>query len=119
MIRLDESALICDFAEVYHIYEYKELPPAKAAIYAVGLPNDSRIKMKLSGRKYSTDTLLLAAVCDRLSVLIWQKTKDGQKGQNKPQSILEGMLAGDKTSELMAFDSADAYEAARAKIMGK
>jgi len=30
---------------------------------------------------------LLALAVDRLGVLIWQKTKDGQKGRNRPKPI--------------------------------
>jgi len=46
MIKLDENALICDFAETYHIYDYRQLPPTRVAVFACGLRDDSRIKMK-------------------------------------------------------------------------
>ncbi len=116
MVAQDESALICDFAQTYHIYDYKALRPSQAAIYAAGLPDDSRIKMKLSGRKLGLDTMLLAAAVDRLSILIWAKTKDAERGQNKPKSILEALTAEDDDS--VEFDTIEAYEAARARVIG-
>ena len=44
MIALDEDALTCDLAETYGIYEFRLLPPAKIAVLACGLSEDSRIK---------------------------------------------------------------------------
>ena len=87
MVAVDEEALICDFAETYNILDWRELPCRTAAILASGLRNDSRIKMKINGMRYSTDTLLLASACDRLSFLVWAKTKDGQKGRNTRNGI--------------------------------
>ena len=59
MISLDESALICDFAETYHILDYRALPLKLAAVLACGLRDDSRIKMKLAGMKLNPETMLL------------------------------------------------------------
>lgn len=91
MIATDEDALICDFAEYYHIYDYRALPAGYAATLACGLSSDSRIKRKLSGMDYSTTTLLMAAAIDRLSLLWWSKTKDGAKGKNRPKSLFESL----------------------------
>ena len=118
MISADENALMCDFAETYHIYNYKQLPPSLAAVFAVGLPDDSRIKRKFSGEKYSANTLLLACIADRLSVLIWQNTEDGQKNRNHPESILEEMTTEKKPEPYVSFGSAEEFEAARAKLAG-
>ena len=65
MVRADEDALICDFAETYHIYDYKRLPLSTAAALAVGLRDTSRIKMKLSGAVVANDIQLMAAAVDR------------------------------------------------------
>ena len=45
MLNTDEEALVCDFAETYRIYNYKEIPCKMAAIYAKGLKENARIKM--------------------------------------------------------------------------
>lgn len=47
MINTDEDALICDFAETYHIYDYRSLPLHMAGIFACGLRPDSRIGMAI------------------------------------------------------------------------
>ena len=117
MIAKGENELICDFAETYHIYDYKAMPPKQAAILAAGLSNESRIKRKLNGSKYTTNTLLLAHIADTLNMLLWFRTKDGQSGINKPKSLLE-MLTTEQKQELATFDTIEAYEAARARIIG-
>lgn len=115
MIARNENALICDFAETYHIYDYKSMPPKQAAILAVGLPQDSRIKREISGQKQTTDILLLAAIADALNTLVWFQTKDGQRGINRPDSILRRLT--EEQEEYEAFDSIEAYEAARRQHM--
>ena len=117
MIREDEHALICDMAETYHIYDYKALRPSMAAILAVGLPADSRIKRKLAGQRYDTKTLLLACIADSLNILVWFNSKDGQNNTNRPKSILSELTGEKEQEELEAYDSIEAYEAARKKIM--
>ena len=107
MIRKDENALICDFAETYHIYDLKRLPVTVAAALAVGLRDDSRIKMALSGAKAPTDILLLAAAVDRLSLLVWAQTKDAEKGRNRPKSILEAI--NPKESENLSYESGEDF----------
>lgn len=116
MVAEDENALICDFAETYHIFDYKQMPLKQAAILAHGLPNDSRIKLRLSGRKYGLDTLLIATVADALNTLVWFQTEDGQKHRNRPQSIAR-LLTEEPADELEEFDSIEAYEAARKQRM--
>ena len=37
MLNTDSDALECDLAETYHIYNYKELPLKKVALFSVGL----------------------------------------------------------------------------------
>ena len=115
MIKEDENALICDFAETYHIYDYKALKPMQAAIYAVGLPSGSRIKRKLAGQKVTDEVMLLSCIADSLRLLVWFKTQDGQKNINRPASILQE-LVGEK-DEYAEYSSIEAYEAARARMM--
>lgn len=119
MICLDESALICDFAETYHILDYRALPLKLAAVLACGLRDDSRIKMKLAGMKVNPETMLQAAAVDRLSMLVWAKTKDAQKRKNAPKSILAEMLKdrSDPEDEVQGFNSVEEFEEARRKII--
>ena len=116
MIQKDERALICDFAETYHVFDYKSLGANRAATLASGLSPDSRIKRAISGQKHTTQTLLLAAIADGIHLMLWQKTKDGARNVNRPASILEELCSDDKEDVAM-FDSIEAYEAARAQRM--
>ncbi|WP_040466783.1 DUF5361 domain-containing protein [Eremococcus coleocola] len=113
MIKLDESALICDLAETYQIYDYKQLPPTKVAVFCYGLRNDSRIKMKLAGLKINITTMLLAQAVDALNTLLWTKTKDGQKNRNRPKSIFSLLTQEVKEDKkVQGFNSSEEFEKA-------
>lgn len=117
MIKLDEDALICDLAETYHIYDYRQLPATKVAVFSLGLRDNSRIKKKISNQPIDFDRLLLAGISDKLSYLLWSKTKDGVKGRNKPKSILEMLTEPKKQSNQLAFNSGEEFEQMRARIL--
>lgn len=113
MIAADEDALICDFAETYHVFDWRGLPVSTAAVLAWGLGEDSRIKMAIMGARVSLNTQLLARLTDDLNLLVWAKSRDGQRGVNRPKSILEFLTgAGDARSEVQAFRSAEEFERA-------
>ena len=120
MIRLDEEALICDLAETYQIYDYKQLPPTRVAVFVRGLRDDSRIKLKLSGQVVPIDTLLLAGISDKLSTLVWFQTEDGQKGRNRP-TMLTSLLTSHKTEtskDVISFNSGEDFAKARNRLIG-
>lgn len=117
MIAADEDALMCDMAETYHITDYRALPAKTAAALACGLSPDSRIKMKINGAKARTDTVLLAALIDRVSALVWMQSKDGAKGVNRPTSILSELYRELKNNDLTAFESGEAFDAYRAEFI--
>lgn len=122
MIRLDESALICDFAETYHILDWRTLPLQLAAVLAVGLRENSRIKMKIAEMQITPELALMAAMVDRLSMLVWAKTEDAQKGRNRPESILAKLTDKSTNSEktenagVKVFTTAEEFEEARKRI---
>lgn len=93
---LDEEAVICDFAEYYHIYDYKKLPLETVAILVYGLRDYSRIKMKISDSKLSIERHLLAIIADNLRFISWSKTEDALKNQNRPKSILKSLMNNNK-----------------------
>lgn len=96
---IDEDAVICDLAETYGIYDYKSLPVVTVATLALGLKGNSRIMLKVTGQRVDIDTLLRAGIFDRLSFLAWSKTKNAQRGQNRPDSVLNELLNGNKKTE--------------------
>lgn len=116
MLNVGEDILKCDMAETYHIYVTDWYDPPFPISYladlAVGLKDDSRIKMKMSERRLSLDQVLQTFIVDKLSALIWQNTKDGHKGRNFPKSLyqtLEG-LDEKKKDELEKFETIEDFE---------
>lgn len=116
MVGLDEDALTCDFAEVYHVLDWRALPVKTAATLAMGLGPDSRIIRKLSGVPITMQTLLLATIADALHVLVWQKTKDGAKGHNRPILIAEKLL--EVQDDDPGFDTVEDFRKWRDSMLG-
>lgn len=120
MIKIDEDALICDLAETYQIYDYRQLPLTLVAVFSCGLRDNSRIKMKMSGQSVPLETLLLAGISDKLSTLVWFKTNDGQKGKNRPV-MLTDLLTGkqqESSKDVAVFNSGKDYEMTRNQLIG-
>lgn len=118
MIKLDEDALICDLAETYQIYDYRQLPLLKVAVFSYGLSENSRIKMRMSNQIIPMETLLLAGLSDKISVLLWTKTKDGQKGRNRPPMILDAFNQNKtKQRETVVFNSGEDFEERRKELL--
>lgn len=106
MILLDEDALICDFAETYHVFDYRALPASLAATLAVGLRDNSRIKMRISDRKASIDTIILAGIMDRLSVMT----------NGKDATLIAKTFISEKTLPPYGFETAEDFDAAWAAL---
>ena len=75
----------------------------------------------MSGYELPIDTLLLAACSDSLNWLVWSKTKDGEKGINKPDSIFDALTKKkdkkENKNEIIAFNSADEFERMKQEIL--
>jgi phage protein len=123
MINLDEDALVCDLAETYQIYDYKQLPLNQVAVFAYGLRDDSRIKQMMSNQIVPLETTLLASIVDRLSLSLWLQTKDGQKGVNRPASIAEMLTQNNKEErderDYLVFESGEDFENYRKALLAK
>lgn len=111
MMTVSRESLICDFAETYHIYTFEGLPLQTVATLACGLGNNSRIAQKMAGTRYRFEEMLMAAITDRLTILIWAQTEDAKKGK-KPKLLLD-----DESAEVQGFDTADAFERMRNKLL--
>lgn len=114
MYDLDKEALICDLAETYKIYEFDKFPLNKIAIFAKGLREDSRIRMKMSQSKFNVKESLLAGILDRLTLILYSKTKDAEKGKNYPKLLLD---EAEKKEDLQGFMSSEDFEKMRRKII--
>ncbi len=119
MLRVDEDAVICDFAETYHVYDLYALEPGYAATLAAGLRDSSRIKMRLSGLRVTPEAYLLACVVDRLSMILWSRSKDGQRNRNRPKMLTDQLSGEKKTSGVKAFSDGSAFDRAKAQILAQ
>lgn len=115
MLSIGEDILKCDMAETYHLYIVDWYDPPFPISYladlAQGLSEDSRIKRKIINKKLTLAESLQAIMIDKLSILIWQKTKDGAKGRNIPESVyrkLEGLEKKPK-DELQSFKTEEEF----------
>lgn len=119
MLRRHREALECDLAETYHVLDLNSLPARKLATLAMGLRENSRVMMAIGERRATTAEMLNAAMVDRLSLLVWSKTKDAQKGRNRPKSVLENLIGKKDEEKLEIYSSKDAeeFEARRRAIM--
>ena len=116
MLYVGEDELTCDMAEVYHIYitdwYNPPFPLSYLARLVSGLSNDSRIKRKIANVKLTLEESLQAIMVDKLSILIWQKTKDGAKGRHIPESIYRKLMGLDDKpkDDLEKFTTEDDFE---------
>lgn len=83
----------------------------------VGLREDSRLVLKVTGRSHSMSQLMQAYTVDRLSILCWQNTKDGAKNKNKPKMLSDIMLKTKEETDIQSFDSAEEFERHRKEIL--
>lgn len=114
MYELDKEALLCDLAETYQIYDFESIPLTKIAIFAKGLREDSRIRMKMSQSKFNVKESLLAGILDRLTLILYSKTKDAEKGRNYPKLLLDEK---EKKEDLQGFMSSEDFEIMRKRII--
>lgn len=118
-VAADEDSLICDFAQYYHVLDWRGLPCRLAAALAFGLPDDSRTKMRMAGIKGSPARIMMAAQLDAINLLVWMQSKDGAKNRNRPTQVAPTFLVSSERKEpaVRGFDSAAAFEAERAKLL--
>lgn len=110
MIGQEKNLIICDLAETYQIYDYHRVPVKMLGALVSGLGPDTRIGMKLSGRKAPMDVVLLA------------KIYDGLFGESEKDSLVRVFLIEEDAGKTESdgkerFESAEDFEAARNRIM--
>lgn len=108
MLALDRNALVCDMAETYGLFDIYGVPVTLLSTLAAGLGENSRIKLKQNGLKAPWDTVLLALLVDMLS-----GEKDGKDRLSSAFFISE-----ETPQEFAVFDSPEAFDRERARILG-
>lgn len=104
--------MICDLAETYHLFNYRECSPLLVGTLVFGLREGSRVKRKLSGQKLSIEEFLLARIADELRFQSWAgHTKDGKHNRNRPKSLLDQLMGtGKKKEEYATFETMEEFE---------
>ena len=118
MVAADENALICDFAETYHIYDWRQLPARFVATLAAGLGPDSRIIRKLSGVPARLDHLLLAIIADACTLSVWQRSKAAAEGTPPPPSLYQTLFGRRDAGRQGGFADGAEFDAWREKMIG-
>lgn len=120
MIATDKDAVICDFLQYYKIIQIKDFTREQQAIFACGLPPESRIMRKMSGNKLTTTETLLAALLDSVNMFryLFICSKSKHKPQ-APESILEKLNGKEKEPICRGFNTAEDYERYRASFAQK
>lgn len=120
-MELDEDAVICDFAETYHIYDLYQYPCQYIATLAAGLRDNSRIRMKQKGLRITPELFALSLAADRINTMWWWKTEDGHNGVNPPGSLLK-YFSGETKAEsnrVRTYQSGDDFRAEWSRLAGE
>lgn len=115
MLSGGEDDLICDFAETYHVLDWRALPVSLSATLAAGLPEGSRCIRRANESAAPPDTLLLAAILDRLQLWLWMNADPRRRGSEPPDSVmarLTGKATGREPERLRSFSSGAEFDAA-------
>lgn len=116
MLKTDRDALMCDLAQTYHIYDMHALSPRSIAVFAYGLGDESRIKMKLSGAKVSLEKMILAAILDDLNFLLWTRSREGTP---KPRSLVSALTGSAQQDHPIDRLTPEEFEKRRLEIIGE
>ena len=66
--------------------------------------------MRLAGTKVNHDTLLKAAILDQINLLVWFQTEDGQNNRNRPESMVQALIAPEKKeNDIVSFKSGEDF----------
>lgn len=114
MISVGRDALLCDLAEVYHIYDFRALPVQTLAALACGLRADSRIMMKLAGVTYIPQYVMMAAMADNARLILHYLT--AKKTSPKPKLFTEALTEDIETKRARTRPTTTAQLATFAKI---
>lgn len=115
-----ERDMVCDLAETYHVFNYKELSAFQLATLVTGLRANSRVKMKLSGLdEISIETRLLALIHDHIAIMSWRQTEDARKKKNVPKSVYASLTTKPKEdkNKPIAFKTGDDFDRARTLLI--
>lgn len=108
-------------AETYGIFDYRGVPGVLLGTLVAGLGADSRIGRNELGIACSVEAFFQAVLIDSVNTMAWALS--GGKASHKPESVAEKMLLEprdkDDARDYVVFDSAEDFQTAWNKIIGK
>lgn len=112
MLGTDRDALLCDLAETYHIFSFDAVPVMTLSALCAGLHTDSRIKMAMLGYQRVDPSFALVTIADTLTMFT-------SSGEDQPV-LLRDIMTGKHTKDdkIKGFDTIEAFEEARKRILG-
>lgn len=119
MLSANRTAVICDFAETYHIYDIGALPARYVATLASGLDESTRIGKHILGTRADVQTILTAKLLDCFNLWLWANSKDGGKGAKRPESYADALVADNDQDEPQGYASGADFDRAWAEIHNK
>lgn len=83
----------------------------KVATFSIGLPGDSRVMKRISNNELTLTEMLLSMLVDGVNRLVWQRTKDGAKNRNHPESLYKKLMKINerKKDEYESFSSVEDF----------
>ena len=108
-----EDALVCDLAEYYGIYDYRQFSLRYIATLAVGLRADSRVKGYINGIEQPPVGITLVQMLDAIQYFAYAMAG----GKEAPKSALNAYLTAKKTTD--GYDTGEDFENAREAILGR
>lgn len=115
---LDEDAVICDFAETYHIYDIYQYPCEYIATLAAGLRETSRIRIKQAGLRGDPELFAMCACADSLRTLVWHNTENGHKGIDPPKPVLQFLRENTENTTSRGYSSGEDFQAEWSRLSG-
>ena len=116
MIASDEDALVCDLAETYGVFNYRALPLRTVETLCFGLSVNSRVRSRQMGLSVPLNTFLAAQTVDAIRMLCWLNSMDGEKNQNRPDTISDKLILKEPVSDNGRFADPDEFERYREQL---
>lgn len=73
--------------------------------------------MKAGGAQAPPMMIMLAHILDAVRLLVWSKTRDAERNRNRPKSVAESLIEGEKESDIVGFRTSAEFEAERKRLL--
>lgn len=106
--------MVCDLAQYYHVVDYQSLGAFRLRTLVFGLPREARLIKKISGQRVGLDTMLLAGILDRLSVVLYRFSSSKA---SRPEMVTDKLAGGSDKKKGGIFASGKDYEKRKEELL--